>query len=106
MRYLADLAGLGMDAMDPFEAPPWGDCDLVRAKQALRGRVCIVGNLDDMEVLERCDAETVRRIARERIRQAGSDGFVLGGTASGTFTERGARGFLALVEVAEDYAGG
>jgi hypothetical protein len=104
MRYLGDLADLGMDAMDPFEAPPWGDCDLAHTKQSLRGRVCIVGNLDDMEVLERRDADTVRRIGRERIRQAGPDGFVLGGTASGTFTEKGARGFYALLEVAEEYA--
>lgn len=104
MRYLEDLAFLGIDALDPLEAPPWGDCDLAQAKRILQGRVCIVGNLDDMEILEKQPADVVKRIGWERIRQAGPDGFVLGGTASGTFTEAGARGFMALVEVAEEYA--
>ncbi len=104
MAFLADLRDLGIDALDPLEAPPFADCDLVKAKEILRGRVCIVGNLDDMEQLEKLDAESVRRIGRERIRQAGPDGYVLGGTASGTFTERGARNFLVLREVAEEYA--
>jgi uroporphyrinogen-III decarboxylase len=100
MRYLADLRDLGIDALDPLEAPPWGDCDLAEAKEILRGRTCIVGNLDDMEVLEKYPEEEIRRIGRERLAQAGPDGFVLGGTASGTFTEKGARGFMALAEVA------
>jgi len=104
MRFLSDLRDLGIDALDPLEAPPFADCDLVKAKEILGGRVCIVGNLDDMEQLERLDADTVRRIARERIRQAGPDGYILGGTASGTFTERGARNFMVLREVAEEYA--
>jgi len=106
MRFLADLRDLGIDALDPLEAPPWGDCDLEKAKETLRGRVCIVGNLDDMEVLEKADLDVIRAIGRERIRQAGPDGLVLGGTASGTFTEHGARGFMALVEVADEYASG
>ena len=98
MDFLADLRDLGIDALDPLEAPPWGDCDLAKAKEILAGRTCIVGNLDDMEVLEKYTEEEIRGIGRERIRQAGPDGFILGGTASGTFTERGARGFMTLVE--------
>jgi hypothetical protein len=105
MPFLADLCDLGIDALDPFEAPPWGDCDLVRAKEICAGRVCIVGNLDDMEVLDKYPESEVRRIGRERIRQAGPDGFVLGGTASGTFGEHAARNFLVLAEVAQEYAG-
>ena len=106
MDFLADLRDLGIDALDPLEAPPWGDCDLAKAKEILAGRTCIVGNLDDMEVLEKYTEEEIRGIGRERIRQAGPDGFILGGTASGTFTERGARGFMTLVEVSEEYARG
>jgi len=96
MKYLELFAGIGMDAADCFEAPPWGDCDLVETKKTLKGRVCIVGNLDDMEVIDKLDEATVRAIARERIAQAGPDDFVLGGTASGTYTERAARSFIAL----------
>ncbi|NPV45842.1 MAG: hypothetical protein HPY69_02690 [Armatimonadetes bacterium] len=102
MKYLEMFADIGMDAADCFEAPPWGDCDLVAAKEVLKGRVCIVGNLDDMEVIDKLDEATVRAIARERLEQAGPDGFVLGGTASGTYTERGARNFIAMAEVSRE----
>jgi hypothetical protein len=103
MKYLEMFADIGMDAADCFEAPPWGDCDLVAAKQVMSGRVCIVGNLDDMEVIDKFDTATVQAICRERLALAGPDGFVLGGTASGTYTDRGARNFIAMVDVAEEF---
>ena len=99
MKYLEMFADIGMDAADCFEAPPWGDCDLVEAKRVLQGRVCIVGNLDDMEVINKEPEETVLAIARERVAQAGPDGFVLGGTASGTYTEHGARNLMAMARM-------
>lgn len=104
MKYLEMFADIGMDAADCFEAPPWGDCDLVKAREILAGRVCIVGNLDDMEVIDKEPEAVVRQIARERIAQAGPDNFVLGGTASGTYTERAARNFLAMADVAREMA--
>lgn len=102
MKYLEMFAEIGMDAADCFEAPPWGDCDLPAAKDVLRGRVCLVGNLDDMEVIDKYDAATVCAIAHERVQQAGPDGFVLGGTASGTYTEKGALNFIAMAEMVRE----
>lgn len=102
-QFLERLAGLGIDALDPLEAPPWGDCDLAEARRRIGDRVCLVGNLDDMEVVEKRSAEEVRRMARACLEKAGPGGFLLGGTASGTYTEAGARNFMALVEVAEEY---
>jgi len=101
MRFLDALAGLGIDSMDPLEAPPCGDCDLSAAKRILRGRTCIVGNLDDMEVVDRLPEREVCEIAAVRLEQAGPDGFMLGGTSSGTYGERAARSFIAMVRVAE-----
>ncbi len=100
-QYYAMFAEIGFDALDPLEASPWGDCDLSEAKAAMPD-VCLVGNLDDMEVIDKEPLEVVQQIGRERIAQAGTRGFVLGGTASGTYTEQGARGFMALVDVAEE----
>jgi hypothetical protein len=54
-----------------------------------------------MEVLEQWEADAVRELGRQRIEEAGMTGFILGGTASGTYTERAARNFIALVDVAE-----
>ena len=101
-RYFRDLLAIGIDALDPLEAPPWGDvADLGAARKAMDGRVCLVGNLDDMEVVNKLPIDEVRNIARERLAQAGDTGFVLGGTASGSYGEAGARGFMAMVEVVE-----
>ncbi|MCS6831259.1 MAG: uroporphyrinogen decarboxylase family protein [Armatimonadota bacterium] len=96
MRYLEAVVDIGADALDPLEAPPWGDCDMSIAKSVLRQRVCIVGNLDDMEILDKRNAEEVLAIGKKLIEEAGPDGFVLSGTASGTYGERAARNFIAL----------
>ena len=104
MDYLDAILRIGVDALDPLEAPPFADADLAEAKRKLQGRVCMVGNLDDMEVIDRLPRAQVQAIARERLAAAGPDGFVLGGTASGTYTEAGARNFIAMVEVAKEFA--
>lgn len=99
-RYLPRLADLGMDALDPLEAPPWGDAaDLADVRAIVGDRLCLVGNLDDMEALESLPTAAVLEIARERLRQGGSTAFVLGGTASGTYTEAGARNFIAMARM-------
>jgi uroporphyrinogen decarboxylase len=100
-RFYDLFTDIGIDALDPLENTPYGDCDLVEAKEHLKGKVCIVGNLDDMEVMEKLDWPDIERIATERALQAGPDGFVMGGTASGTYTERGAEMFRRLVPVME-----
>lgn len=98
-KYLPALAALGIDGLDPLEAPPWGDVDLAEARKIAGDRLCFVGNLDDMEIIDRLPEDEVLRIARERLDAAGSRAFILGGTASGTYGERGARNFIAMAEM-------
>lgn len=99
MEYLELLADLGIDAVDPMEAPPWGDTDLREAMRRVGDRLCLVGNLDDMEILNQRPTEEVLSIARERLEAAGDRHFVLGGTASGTYGEHAARNFIAMAEM-------
>jgi uroporphyrinogen-III decarboxylase len=99
MDWLEPIADLGVDAIDPMEAPPWGDCDLPEVKRRIGDRVCLVGNLDDMEVLEQWDADAIRSLGRRRLEEAGDTGFILGGTASGTYTEQAARNFIVLADI-------
>lgn len=98
-RFLDDLKALGMDALDPLEAPPWGDVELKEAQKRIGDAVCLVGNLDDMEILNKMDEEMVKNIALERIKDMRPEGFILGGTASGIFGERAAYNFIALGEM-------
>jgi uroporphyrinogen-III decarboxylase len=100
-RFLEDFADLKIDALDPLEVPPYGDVDLADAKRRIGDRVCLVGGLDDMEVLESMDEATVKELGRRCLEMAGPDGYCLAGTASGTYTEKAARNFIALVEVAD-----
>ncbi len=99
MNYLGALADLGIDALDPLEAPPWGDVDLREARKRAGERLCFVGNLDDMELLDQLPVEESVRIARERALQAGPTAFILGGTASGTYGPRAVEAFLAMAEM-------
>ena len=99
MRFLTRFAEIGMDALDPLEAPPWGDADLRAAREQCGNKVAFVGNLDDMEIVDKLDADEVTEIALQRVEAAGDRGFILGGTASGTYTERAARNFIHLAEV-------
>ncbi len=103
-RYLDACADIGIDALDPLEGPPWGDCDLAYCKAQIGDRTCLVGNLDDMEVVERLDTQTVCELGRQCLEAAGPVGYCLGGTASGTYTERAARNFIALVDVAREFS--
>ncbi len=102
MRHLEAIVDIGVDALDPLEAPPWGDCDMPRAKRILKGQVCIVGNMDDMEVLNQRSTEEVLAIAKRLIEEAGPDGFVLSGTASGTYGDHAAHNFLAIAHFVAD----
>jgi hypothetical protein len=104
-EHLDAFAALGIDALDPLEVPPYGDVDLGDAQRRIGDRVCLVGGLDDMEVLETRDADTVRSMGRQCLEAAGARGYCLGGTASGIYTERAARNFMALVDVARQFGG-
>lgn len=103
MKFLEDYAYIGVDFLEPMEAPPWGDVHLGKAKEIVADRFCMVGNLDDMEIISKLETKEVETIACQRIEEAGLRGFILSGTASGTYTEKGARNFIAMAEVAKEY---
>ncbi len=100
-RYLELIADLGVDSLDPIEQPPYGDTAMAEAQRRIGARVCLVGGLDDMEVLETRPTAEVLALARELLASVSPVGYMLGGTSSSQFTERGARNILALVELVE-----
>lgn len=103
-RFLESIADLGIDSLDPVEQPPYGDIEMHDAVTRIGHRVCLVGGLDDMEVLETRPQEEVQRMGAELLERAGTTGWMLGGTSSGIYGEAAARNFIALVSVAEGYA--
>ena len=104
-RYYDQVLQMGLDALDPLEAPPWGDCDMAEAKRRIGADICLVGNLDDMEVLGKYPTAEVLAMGQTLVEQAGPGGFILAGTASGIYTEQAARNFMALAELSTQMAG-
>lgn len=103
-RFIEKIAALGIDSLDPIEQPPYGDIEMDEARTRIGKRVCLVGGLDDMEVLETRPREEVLRLGAWLLERVGSLGYMLGGTSSGIYGEAAARNFIALVDVAKRHA--
>lgn len=104
-RFIGQIADLGIDSLDPIEQPPYGDISMPEAQARIGGRVCLVGGLDDMEVLETRPLAEIRRLAEELLQSTNPLGYMLGGTSSGIYSEPAARAFIALVEISERMTG-
>lgn len=103
-RFIAKIAALGIDSLDPIEQPPYGDMEMDEAFRRVGDRVCLVGGLDDMEILESRAIDEIRSMGAGLIERVGRRGWMLAGTSSGIYTERAARAFIALAEVSADMA--
>jgi len=85
MGYLERMCEMGVDSIEPLEAPPFGDVDLAEAKRRMAGRMSLSGNIpsQDFNTLKPAD---VRRLVKEAIAAAApGGGFTLrttGGHAS------------------------
>ncbi len=73
--------------------------DFREARRRAGDRLCFLGNLDDMEVINALSEHEVLAVARERLEAAGPTAFILGGTASGIYGEKAARNFIAMAEM-------
>jgi uroporphyrinogen-III decarboxylase len=73
----------GVDVLHPFEPPPMGDITPAEAKKAVRGRICIEGNIQIADMYER-SPEQIRWHVTELIRDAFEDrrGLIISPTAS------------------------
>jgi len=95
---------MGADAMGPFEAPPAGDITLKEVRDKLSGKVCVYGNLDDMQVLANKDKKNVRLKTFKAIRDAGKGGcYILGGTESSIYNIETAKSFILMSKISSIY---
>ena len=75
---LPELAAAGYDAhylLDPV--PSGGRIDLAAVKAAFRGKVAVIGGLNDPITLERGSREEIRREVHDAVRLLGPDGLAL-----------------------------
>jgi len=74
---------MGADVLHPFEAPPMGDITAAEAKQKVRGRICIEGNIQISDMYEK-EPDEIREQTQKLIRDAFDDrrGLIVCPTAS------------------------
>lgn len=97
---LEQVADTGPTTLDPLEGPPGGNLELADAKRRIGDRVCLLGNLDDLQVIGVAGREKLTDLSLACIEAAGPDGYMLGGTTSGIYTPEIAEGFLTMAEAA------
>ena len=101
---LHEIVNTGVDALSPLEEPPNGDITMEEAKRRIGEKVCLVGNLDDLEFIGKKSREEIEKRSIRLIEEVGGNGgFVLGGTESGVYTEKMLEGFLYMAEISEKY---
>ena len=99
---------LGADVLHPIEAPPMGDLSAKEAKAALRGRVCIEGNIQIGDMYDQTP-ENIREQAAALIQDAFGDGkgLILCPTASPfvpEMTPRCLENYAALVDIVTNWS--
>lgn len=82
-KVLHGFVEMGTDVLHPFEAPPLGDITPAQAKEAVRGRICIEGNIQIADMYE-STPQDVREQTEALIRDCFDDrrGLIVSPTAS------------------------
>lgn len=76
---LPKLITMGVDLLDPVEAPPSGDIEIGQAKNKVKGRITLVGNIQFGD-MESCTAKEIDEKVREAICFGGKEKFILATT--------------------------
>lgn len=80
-NFIERFVELGVDCLQPLEAPPLGDVTLAEAKKLAAGKMCLEGNVQWGDVVT-STPEEVRTLTRSTIEQGAPHGaFILGLTA-------------------------
>jgi len=76
---LDKLVNMGVDLLDPVEAPPSGDIEIGEAKRKVKGKITLVGNIQfgDMEV---CTPDEIDEKVKKTILSGGKEKFILSTT--------------------------
>ena len=106
MRDVIDgIMEIGPHAVEPIEPPPQGDIPLAEFKAGYGHQVCLVGNIEMVE-MDRCTPEEMDARCREAIETAGpGGGFILTQTAPPItgLTPQMEANYLAFIEAGRKY---
>ncbi len=79
MPLLETLAEAGIDVLQTLTPPPVGDVDLSEAKRRIGKRVCLMGHVDLLYVIQRGTPEMIEHVVKDALVIGGDGGgFILG----------------------------
>lgn len=79
MPLLETLADAGIDVLQTLVPPPVGDVDLADAKRRIGDRVCLMGYVDLLYVIQRGTPEMIEQVVKDALVIGGEGGgFILG----------------------------
>jgi len=92
-----------LDYINPLEIPPMGDCDLKELKNAVGGKICLMGNLHTTEVMLLGDTDDVRRESLRAMLDAGAGGGFVLSTGDQCGRDTPDENIFAMVDTAKTY---
>jgi uroporphyrinogen decarboxylase len=97
---MEDLIEIGFDGYNPIQP----QCmDIAEAKERLGDRICLVGNIDCVEVLVNGSREVVVDVVRETLRVAAPGGGFILASSNSIHAGVAVENYLVMVETALDY---
>jgi len=76
------IADAGVDVLQTLTPPPVGDVDLAELNRRIGDRVCLMGYVDLLYVVQRGTPQQIEQTVRETLETAGPTGFILGSSDS------------------------
>jgi uroporphyrinogen decarboxylase len=98
--FMDDLVEIGFDGYHPIQP----QCmDIAEVKEKLGDRLCLVGNIDCVEVLVSADHDEVADVVRDTIRIAAPGGGFILGSSNSIHPGVAVENFLAMVDAGREY---
>ncbi len=105
VRGLLDkLVNMGVDLLDPVEAPPSGDIDIEKAKRKVEGKITLVGNIQIGD-MESCTPEQINEMVKKAIYSGGKEKFILAITEGplSSVSDRMKENYIQFIEAGIEY---
>ena len=92
-----------LNCINPLEVPPMGDCDLAQLKREFGDKICLMGNLNTIEVMLRGTADDVEAACKQAIDDAAEGGGFILSTGDQCGRDTPDENMFRMIEVARTY---
>jgi hypothetical protein len=105
-KTLGMVADAGVDVIETLSPPPMGDVDLASAKARIGDRVCLKGNVDQVNVILQGTPQQIRDAVRRTVKTGAPRGGFILSTSDSIRPETPVENVQAFFDAAREYAAG